>query len=114
MIIISTLNLSLIFLLSGLFTNPSKSLHINKFYLGNHRQFGIQNKKIANIQNAKCFIKLYAKSAADEMNWDPNEAPKLNFDEDYYSVLEVSPDSTPQEIKKKYLKLVFKYHPDKY
>ena len=113
MIITTTLNLSFIFVLSGLFTHLTISLHINKFYTGNRNLLAIQNKKISNIQNAKCFITLYAKSAADEMNWDPNEAPKLNFDEDYYSVLEVSPDSTAQEIKKKYLKLVFKYHPDK-
>eukprot|EP01041_Mallomonas_annulata_P012118 gene12118-25424_t len=51
-------------------------------------------------------------AGAPDMNWDPNSAPKLNFDEDYYSVLEIPPECTPQELKKKYLKLVFQYHPD--
>ena len=59
-------------------------------------------------------MKFYASSNDPDMNWDPKEAPKLDFNEDLYSVLEVKPDCTPQELKKKYLKLVFMYHPDKY
>lgn len=38
--------------------------------------------------------------------------PKLNFDEDYYSVLEVSPSADERTLKKAYYKMVFKYHPD--
>ena len=56
---------------------------------------------------------LCSKVSQVEMNWDPKEAQKLSFHEDYYSVLEVSPDCSQQELKKSYLKLVFKYHPDK-
>lgn len=38
--------------------------------------------------------------------------PKLDFNEDYYSVLEVSPTIPASDLKKAYYKMVFKYHPD--
>ena len=38
--------------------------------------------------------------------------PKLDFNEDYYSVLEVSPTIPSSDLKKAYYKIVFKYHPD--
>lgn len=41
-----------------------------------------------------------------------NGAEKLDFDEDFYSVLEVSTTVTPEELKKAYYRLVAKYHPD--
>lgn len=31
-----------------------------------------------------------------------------------YSVLEIAPGSTPAEIKKSYMKMALKFHPDKY
>jgi curved DNA-binding protein CbpA len=46
------------------------------------------------------------------MDWDPKSAPKLDFDEDYYSVLEVDPTIKAKDLKKAYYKLVFKFHPD--
>jgi curved DNA-binding protein CbpA len=46
------------------------------------------------------------------MNWDPKEFPKLDFNEDYYSVLDVVNTVDAKELKKAYYKLVFKYHPD--
>lgn len=49
---------------------------------------------------------------AVDMNWDPHEAPKLDFNENYYDILEVSPQATAEELKKGYYKVVFKYHPD--
>ena len=50
--------------------------------------------------------------AADDMSWDPKAAPKLDFDEDLYSVLEVDSAIAPKDLKKAYYKIVFKYHPD--
>ena len=47
------------------------------------------------------------------MNWDPKSAPKLDFDEDFYSVIEVNPLCSQQDLKRAYYKTVFKYHPDK-
>lgn len=44
--------------------------------------------------------------------WDPRLYPKLNFNEDYYKVLEVKEGCSAAELKKAYYKLVFKYHPD--
>lgn len=48
----------------------------------------------------------------DDMKWDPKSAPKLDFEEDLYSVLEADPAFTPQELKRAYYKVVFRYHPD--
>ena len=50
--------------------------------------------------------------AATDMNWDPKSAPKLDFNEDFYSILEVDPTIASKELKKAYYKIVFKYHPD--
>jgi curved DNA-binding protein CbpA len=40
------------------------------------------------------------------------EAPKLDFNENLYDIIEVSADASPEELKKAYYKVVFKYHPD--
>ena len=50
---------------------------------------------------------------SSEFSWDPRSAPKLDFDEDFYTVLEVDPSCSQQDLKKAYYKVVFKYHPDK-
>eukprot|EP01035_Chromulina_nebulosa_P022061 gene22061-28557_t len=47
------------------------------------------------------------------LDWDPKEAPKLDFNECYYSVLEVIPSISPELLKKAYYKMVARYHPDK-
>jgi hypothetical protein len=39
--------------------------------------------------------------------------PKLDFNEDYYSVLEIEPTASSQELKKAYYAIVFTYHPDR-
>ena len=57
-------------------------------------------------------VLLCANNADSEMNWDPKAGPKLDFNEDYYSVLDVDCKVDPKELKKAYYKLVFKYHPD--
>lgn len=46
------------------------------------------------------------------MDWDPKAFEKGDFNEDYYSVLEVAPDADSKVLKKAYYKMVFKYHPD--
>lgn len=46
------------------------------------------------------------------MNWDPKSAPKLDFNECYYEVLEIPPFSDPTTIKKAFYRLVAIYHPD--
>jgi curved DNA-binding protein CbpA len=50
--------------------------------------------------------------AREDMNWDPKSAPKLDFNEDFYSILEVDPEVNSKELKKAYYRMVFKYHPD--
>jgi len=49
----------------------------------------------------------------DDGSWDPFSAPKLDFNENYYKVLEVDSDSSDAQIKKQFLKMIFKYHPDR-
>ena len=51
-------------------------------------------------------------ATVDDMNWDPKSAPKLDFNEDLYAVIEVDGSCSPQELKRAYYKIVFKYHPD--
>ena len=49
----------------------------------------------------------------DDLVWDPKAAPKLDFDECYYSVLEVDAAIAPRDLKKAYFRVVFSYHPDR-
>ena len=51
--------------------------------------------------------------SSDEFNWDPKAFPKGDFEEDYYSVLEVNAGASFKEIKKSYYRIVFLYHPDR-
>ena len=44
---------------------------------------------------------------------DFTKYPKLDYDEDYYSVLEVNATVNPKDLKKSYYKIVFQYHPDR-
>lgn len=45
------------------------------------------------------------------MTWDIKSAPKLDFDEDYYKVLEVDSKIDYKDLKKAYYSIVFIYHP---
>ena len=55
---------------------------------------------------------IYA-DADNQMKWpDPRSFPKLNFYEDFYTVLEVNPTIKAEDLKRAYYKIVFKYHPD--
>eukprot|EP01041_Mallomonas_annulata_P004366 gene4367-8692_t len=67
-------------------------------------------KEVARKNNVK--ICMSSSDVQNEMNWDPLSAPKLNFNECYYKVLEVSQDADATVIKKAFYKLVLKYHPD--
>ena len=51
-------------------------------------------------------------SSAAESEWNTKEAEKLDFTEDFYSVLEVDPSASQADLKRQYYKIVFKYHPD--
>lgn len=58
--------------------------------------------------------KTFAAKKADiyDKEWDPKLYPKLDFNEDYYKVLEVDPMADQATIKKAYYKMMLKYHPD--
>lgn len=63
------------------------------------------------IRNS-CCKSMRCMVVSGNLNWDPKTAPKLDFEEDYYSLLEVDEKSNQQELKRAYYKMVFKYHPD--
>lgn len=54
----------------------------------------------------------YSNTNQTVASWDPYMAPKLNFEECYYDVLEAQPSYDGKQLKKAYYKVVFKYHPD--
>lgn len=52
--------------------------------------------------------------AEEIMKWpDPKSAPKLDFNEDFYAVLEVSSSADFALLKVAYKRIVFKFHPDR-
>ena len=59
-------------------------------------------------------MRMTSESVTDpsNMNWDPKSAPKLDFNECYYDVLEIPPFSDIATIKKAFYRLVAMYHPD--
>ena len=60
-----------------------------------------------------CRFQTHHYAGPNNIDWDPKAAPKLDFNEDYYAVIESEPTATSQELKKAYYRTVFKYHPDK-
>ena len=51
---------------------------------------------------------LYLSTAEQvDLSWDPFSAPKLNFAENYYKILEVDSRADDKSIKRAYKKLVF-------
>jgi len=68
---------------------------------------GFKYKTINNKSNNQNLTKTII-----SINWDPYMAPKLDFDECYYDVLEADQSCNSKELKKAYYKIVFKYHPD--
>ncbi len=58
----------------------------------------------------KLFRKIYHN---DDGTFDVTTAPKLDFNENYYRVLEVDSNCAQKTLKKQFLKMIFKYHPDR-
>ena len=114
MLFYSLLTAFLLFMLSSFdfgidsFVHSWKLRHSIKFiphYIYHHRSkvSWIQYKNECSIN--RMVTCLYAR--ADVSN--PSTVhPKLNFNEDFYSVLEVSPTGDSKTVKKAYLKMVFK------
>lgn len=68
-----------------------------------------------NLKQPHLFINRYSNHVSKfymQKNSQSTSEPKLDFDEDYYSVLEVPIDINDRALKKAYYKMVFKYHPD--
>lgn len=92
--------------------------HAQYIFVLDSGTFNVKRNRYQGLVPAICRYKgkhsLASSSATNnDMTWpDPKSAPKLDFDEDYYSVLEVSPTIDSKSLKKEYYKLVFKYHPD--
>lgn len=68
----------------------------------------ITKLKKLNLNNFSMNRKISLFATSDEYD----NAPKLDPNEDYYSILETSPNASQDELKKAYYKVVFKYHPD--
>ena len=84
-----------------------KNIQHNNYYNYHHHYRSnvcwIQYKSECTINRiATC---LYARA---DVNNPSTVHPKLNFNEDFYSVLEVSPTGDSKTVKKAYLKMVFK------
>ena len=82
---------------------------------GQHISPGCQTEtNTNNLQSSRRYVPTvtWLKMTETDMNWDPKSAPKLDFNEDYYSILEIDPEITSKDMKKAYYKIVFKYHPD--
>ena len=60
------------------------------------KQFKATTRRIAAMPSILC-----VGSANSEMNWDPKSGPKLDFNEDYYSVLDVDSKVDAKELKKR-------------
>ena len=90
-----------------IFTTVSTSFHHTNKFLSRPHSFIIRTPSY--FFNKHSFaLDLFEKSTEGSGKTNP----KLDFNEDYYSVLEVSPTIPASDLKKAYYKMVFKYHPD--
>ena len=104
------------FLIIFVSNNELNSYLISRFYQRNSQRGYLSSYHEIFNTRKKPFYKhrlYFSDSNKDDMNWDPQSAPKLDFDEDYYSVLEVPSNIDSKELKKAYYKIVFDYHPDR-
>jgi curved DNA-binding protein CbpA len=75
-------------------------------------QFPSSGRSPARIDTHLCNIRLYASSKDENDDSISSSAPKLDFNECFYSVLETVPTASSAVLKKAYYQMVFKYHPD--
>lgn len=89
-------------------------LHIKSFFNPGIRDlsFLFPNKAILHYDFLSFFSNKKKLKYFERLNNNAEKQPKLDFNEDYYSVLEVNPNADSKDLKKAYLKLVFSYHPD--
>lgn len=71
---------------------------------------GKQTMRSQKVSLTRLFRKVYHN---DDGTFDITTAPKLNFNENYYRVLEVDSNCDQKVLKKQFLKMIFKYHPDR-
>lgn len=71
----------------------------------NYNYYLHYSSKVSEYSINRIVTCLYARA---DVNNPSTVHPKLNFNEDFYSVLEVSPTGDSKTVKKAYLKMVFK------
>ena len=71
-----------------------------------------QNEKV-DLHNNTTGDGIYSSLPQEDDEWDPSCASKMDFDECYYKVLEVTYDVPSKVLKKAYKSMVFTYHPDR-
>ena len=80
---------------------------IGLIHVGYSAKLLFHNNKQLRVDSLRKPLLLHG-SVSEDMNWDPKAYPKLDFSEDYYSVLEVDVKASPKELKKAFYKLVTK------
>ena len=91
-------------------------LHGNSYNAHRFKNLAVNRREVIDktttADHYSQICRLNTKIFMGNMDWDPKAFEKGDFNEDYYSVLEVSPDADSKVLKKAYYKMVFKYHPD--
>ena len=64
------------------------------------RKIHVPNASYLRLQRRELMMVVEDDVAAVENQWDPKAGPKLDFNEDYYSILEVESTVSPKELKK--------------
>ena len=64
------------------------------------RKIHVPNASYLRLERRELMMVVEDDVAAVENQWDPKAGPKLDFNEDYYSILEVESTVSPKELKK--------------